>query len=226
MKIWVEATIKVRKSSDAFSPTVILHPSSAPSSISVLRKFRAWYNWAFTVWIVMPISRAIWASFWPLKYFRSMLLLFPYRLGGYGYDSGYATLMNTLCNGHTGYNFHKDVLNSWTPENQSEDFARWEYDLRYFASSSERWLTKADYLNLQNISLGYQIRKHLLGRVGIQELVVSAGVDNIFYLSHRKGFIPSRDFDGNVDFGYFPVTWEWKYRILPTLHIVRLVFDF
>lgn len=129
---------------------------------------------------------------------------FAYRLGGYGYDSGYATLMNTPYNGHTGYNFHKDVLESWTPENPSEDFARWEYDLRYFASSSDRWLTKADYLNLQNVSLGYKVPNHFFNHIGIRELVVSAGVDNIFYLSHRKGFVPSRNFDGNVDFGYFP----------------------
>ena len=112
--------------------------------------------------------------------------------------------MNTPYNGHTGYNFHKDVLESWTPENPSEDFARWEYDLRYFASSSDRWLTKADYLNLQNVSLGYKVPNHFFNHIGIRELVVSAGVDNIFYLSHRKGFVPSRNFDGNVDFGYFP----------------------
>ncbi|NLC50434.1 MAG: SusC/RagA family protein, partial [Bacteroidales bacterium] len=129
---------------------------------------------------------------------------FAYRLGGYGYDSGYASLMTGPYNGHTGYNFHKDVKNSWTPENKSTEFARFQYDDRYFTSSSDRWLTKSDYLSLQNVSLGYNIPKNIVQKLGVEGIGVSAGVDNLFFLSHRKGFVPSRDFDGNVDFGYFP----------------------
>jgi TonB-linked SusC/RagA family outer membrane protein len=129
---------------------------------------------------------------------------FAYRLGGYGYDSGYATLMTGPYNGRTGYNYHKDVRNAWTPENPTDDFARWQFDDRYFSSASDRWLTKADYLSLQNVSLGYNIPKNLVRRLDIEGLTVSVGVDNLFFLSHRKGFVPSRDFDGNVDFGYFP----------------------
>lgn len=129
---------------------------------------------------------------------------FAYRLGGYGYDSGYSTLMTGPYDGRTGYNFHKDVKKSWTPENKSNEFARWQHNDRYFTSTSDRWLTKADYLSLQNVSLGYRIPKNLVHRLGIEGLTVSAGVDNLLFLSHRKGFVPSRDFDGNVDFGYFP----------------------
>ena len=129
---------------------------------------------------------------------------FAYRLGGYGYDSGYASLMTGPYNGHTGYNFHRDVKNSWTPENKSNEFARFQYDDRYFTSSSDRWLTKADYLSLQNVSLGYTIPRNIVQKLGIEGIGVSAGVDNLLFLSHRKGFVPSRDFDGNVDFGYFP----------------------
>lgn len=129
---------------------------------------------------------------------------FAYRLGGYGYDSGYSTLMTGPYNGRTGYNFHKDVKNSWTPENKSNEFARWQYDDRYFTSTSDRWLTKADYLSLQNVSIGYRIPENLVRRLGLEGLAVSAGADNLLFLSHRKGFVPSRDFDGNVDFGYFP----------------------
>lgn len=129
---------------------------------------------------------------------------FAYRLGGYGYDSGYASLMTGPYNGHTGYNFHRDVKNSWTPENKSNEFARFQYDDRYFTSSSDRWLTKADYLSLQNVSLGYKIPRNIVQNLGIEGITVSAGVDNLLFFSHRKGFVPSRDFDGNVDFGYFP----------------------
>lgn len=129
---------------------------------------------------------------------------FAYRLGGYGYDTGYSSLMTGPYNGHTGYNFHKDVKNSWTPENKSTEFARFQYDDRYFTSSSDRWLTKADYLSLQNVSLGYNIPKNMVHKLGVEGIGVSLGVDNLLFLSHRKGFVPNRDFDGNVDFGYFP----------------------
>ena len=129
---------------------------------------------------------------------------FAYRLGGYGYDSGYSSLMTGPYNGHTGYNFHRDVKNSWTPENKSNEFARFQYDDRYFTSSSDRWLTKSDYLSLQNVSLGYRIPRNIVSNLGIEGITVSAGVDNLLFFSHRKGFVPSRDFDGNVDFGYFP----------------------
>jgi hypothetical protein len=59
-------------------------------------------------------------------------------------------------------------------------------------------------LSLQNVSLGYNIPKNIVQKLGVEGIGVSAGVDNLFFLSHRKGFVPSRDFDGNVDFGYFP----------------------
>ncbi len=129
---------------------------------------------------------------------------FAYRLGGYGYDSGYAGLMQGPYNGSTGYNFHKDVRKSWTPENKSNDFARFQYDDRYFTSASDRWLTKADYLNLQNVTLGYRLPKNIVQHLGIEGLTVSGGIDNLLFFSHRRGFVPSRHFDGNVDFGYYP----------------------
>ncbi len=129
---------------------------------------------------------------------------FAYRLGGYAFDSGYSTLMMGPYNGRTGYNFHKDVYNSWTPENPSNEFARWQYEDRYFTSSSDRWLTKADYLSFQNITLGYNLPGNIVRSLGVEGVTVSVGTDNLLILSHRKGFIPSRDFDGSVDFGYFP----------------------
>jgi len=142
---------------------------------------------------------------------------FAYRLGGYAYDSGYASLMTTPYSGRTGYNFHKDIYNSWTAENPSDTYARWQYADRYFTSASDRWLTKADYLNLQNITLSYIIPKNIVTKMGIEGLMVSAGVDDLFFLSKRKGFIPNRNFDGDLDMGYYPNTRRF---------LLNLKFDF
>lgn len=129
---------------------------------------------------------------------------FAYRLGGYGYDAGYAGLMQGPTSSRTGYNFHKDIRKSWTRDNPSNEFARLQFDDRDFTSSSDRWLTRSDYLNLQNVTIGYRIPKNIVQTLGIEGLTVSAGLDNLLFLSHRRGFVPTRDFDGNVDFGYFP----------------------
>lgn len=142
---------------------------------------------------------------------------FSYRLGGYAYDSGYASLMTAPYSGHTGYNFHKDIDKSWTAENPSDTYARWQYGDRFFNSASNRWLTKADYLNLQNITLSYIIPKKMVKKMGVEGLMVSAGVDDLFFLSKRKGFIPNRDFDGNLDMGYYPNTRRF---------LLNLKFDF
>ncbi len=131
---------------------------------------------------------------------------FAYRLGGYGYDSGYAGLMTPPYGGHTGYNFHKDIAGAWTPEKPSNTIPRWQYEDRNFGSASDRWLTRADYLNLQNITLSYTLPQKFTSRMGMQGLTVSAGVDDMFFWSKRKGFIPNRDFDGDLGIGYYPNT--------------------
>lgn len=142
---------------------------------------------------------------------------FSYRLGGYAYDYGYASLMTVPTTKGTGTNFHKDIYKSWTPQNPNNQFARWQFDDQYFTSRSDRWLTKADYLNLQNITLSYIVPKKEVRKWGIEGLTASLGVDDLFFLSKRKGFIPSRDFDGDLTMGYYPNT----RRIL-----LNLKFDF
>jgi TonB-linked SusC/RagA family outer membrane protein len=131
---------------------------------------------------------------------------FAYRLGGYAYDGGYATLMQSPSIGRTGYNFHKDILNAWTPEKPNNTIPRWQMADLNVTSSSDKWLTKADYLSLQNISLSYSLPRNFLSKMGVAGATVSVGVDDVFFLSKRKGFIPSRDFDGNLGLGYYPNT--------------------
>ncbi len=139
---------------------------------------------------------------------------FAYRLGGYGIDNGYAFLMGTPYDTHTGFNFHKDTRKSWTPENPSSEFARWQFnDKNNFTSVSDRWLTKADYLSLQNIAIGYTVPKAYTQKWGIEGLTASIGVDNLFMLTHRRGFIPTNDFDGAVQFGYYPAMTRYTFSL-------------
>ncbi|MCL2727578.1 MAG: SusC/RagA family TonB-linked outer membrane protein, partial [Bacteroidales bacterium] len=129
---------------------------------------------------------------------------FAYRLGGYAMDEGYRTLMGTPYVGRTGYNNHKDTRNAWTPEKPNNDIPIWQFGEQYFTAASDRWLTKADFLSLQNVSLAYAVPKSFAKKIGIEGITASIGMDNLFILTHRKGFIPTRDFDGSLDYGYYP----------------------
>jgi TonB-linked SusC/RagA family outer membrane protein len=136
----------------------------------------------------------------------SLSFNFSYRLGGYAYDGGYAELMSPPNSDKTGFNFHRDIAGSWTPQNPSNTLPRWQYNDKEFTSASDRWLTKADYLNLQNVTLSYALPNRMISKMGMKGLTVSAGVDDIFFWSARKGFVPNRDFDGDLGIGYYPNT--------------------
>lgn len=41
-----------------------------------------------------------------------------------------------------GYNWHKDILNAWTPENTNSDIPRIDAIDKYTNSSSDRWINK------------------------------------------------------------------------------------
>jgi hypothetical protein len=139
---------------------------------------------------------------------------FAYRIGGYGLDAGYTTLMrNPGLSNRTGHNYHKDVKNSWTPENPNSDLARWQFNDRNTTATSDRWLTKLDYLGLQNIALSYEIPKKYAQYIGVAGVTASVGIDNVFILTHRQGFIPSRSFDGSVDFGYYPEMTRYMFNL-------------
>lgn len=131
-----------------------------------------------------------------------------FQLGGWVLDSNYAGLMQP---GDNGTNFHKDMLNRWTPENTQTSIpalVMWDTDSYRIASNSNFFLTKASYFSLRNITLGYTFPKNLLAPYGIEKLRVYFSGDNVWLHSKRKGFDPrmndggSNLFGGATGFGY------------------------
>lgn len=73
-------------------------------------------------------------------------------------------------------------------------------------SSSDRWLTDASWLTLQNINLGYTLPTKLVKTLYLNKVRVYAAGDNLFYWSKRKGFDPRSYFDGTPSgLSYSPV---------------------
>jgi len=123
---------------------------------------------------------------------------FSYQIGGLYYDGGYASSMGvpTLSNG--GKSIHKDILKAWTPENPSKDIPRWQINDKDINAQSDRWLTDASWINLQNVTLGYTVPAIQLKKLGIKSLRIYVMGDNLFFKSKRKGFDPRSKFDGTI----------------------------
>lgn len=113
-----------------------------------------------------------------------------FQLGGDVYDSGYQSLMDTG-NGFTaGTNWHKDMLNSWTPDNTITDVPRANASDNYPNNTSDRFLISSDYFSIDNITLGYTLPKSLLSKIGIEGLRVYFAADNVALFSARQGLDP------------------------------------
>lgn len=117
-----------------------------------------------------------------------------YQLGGKVYDSGYQTLMHRGSSSSAGYNWHTDILNSWTPENPYTDVPRLNSTDTYASSTSDRWLVSSNYFAINNITLGYTLPKSWMRKLGIESLRIYGAADNLALFTARKGLDPRTSF--------------------------------
>ena len=115
---------------------------------------------------------------------------FSFQLGGKVVDGGYQSLMQ---NGRAqGQAMHKDLLDAWSPENSGSDIPRLSYGDTDASSqtASDRWLTKSNYLSLNNLTVGYTFPKNWMRKLQVRSLRVYFAGENLFLLTARKGFDP------------------------------------
>ena len=143
----------------------------------------------------------------------SLSMLFTYSLGGKVYDGTYQSLMSTSSVSSASAN-HADILNGWNgiPEGMTEtsadridpngtpaiDFNRSQHS----NASSDRWLTSASYFVFKNISLSYSLPKSLVSKLGVAGATLTAGAENLFSFTSRKGLNPQYSFSGGYDDTY------------------------
>jgi hypothetical protein len=126
---------------------------------------------------------------------------FQYQLGGKVYDSQYAQLMTLGSSG--GYGLHVDLLNAWSAENPNSSIPRLQYGDTYMAGASDRFLTSASYLSLQNITIGYTLPKKFTMKFGVQKIRIYGVADNVWVWSKRQGLDPRLSITGNSGQGYY-----------------------
>ncbi|QEC52951.1 TonB-linked SusC/RagA family outer membrane protein [Anseongella ginsenosidimutans] len=131
---------------------------------------------------------------------------FLYAVGGYAYDFVYARLMANEQIGNN--NWHEDILNRWQEPGDITDVPRLSDDLDpNVGSSSSKYVTKASFLNLNNIMLRYTIPSQIVERWGVANLNIWVSGDNLWLLSERKGFNPSTNEAGESDwYRYSPLS--------------------
>jgi len=133
---------------------------------------------------------------------------FAYSLGGYGYDSAYARLMDNDQIGSN--NWHTDILDSWKEPGDITDVPRLTSGAAFnsnAASTSTRFLTSTDYLAFNNASISYALPSQFLANSGLSAVSFSLTGDNLFISSKRAGFNPNTsETTASSTYTYAPLT--------------------
>ncbi|MBJ6117293.1 SusC/RagA family TonB-linked outer membrane protein [Pontibacter sp. BT310] len=113
-----------------------------------------------------------------------------YSFGGYAYDGAYASLMH---NGLPGSNnWHQDIMDRWQKPGDVTDVPRLDRDLtKNFNSASTRFITKANYMVLNNVRLSYTLPTNFVSKYGVGGMSVWVSGDNLWIHTAREGFNPS-----------------------------------
>lgn len=141
---------------------------------------------------------------------------FVYRLGGYVYDGAYAGLMTNATAGAN--NWSTDIRGRWQKPGDITDIPRLSAGQdANVASQSTRFLTKADYLGLNNARIGYTMPNKFTEKLMLSKFNIFVSGDNLFMSTKRKGLNPSSSENGNSN--------TYRYSTLSTFTMgLRLEF--
>ena len=127
---------------------------------------------------------------------------FAYQIGGQVYDSDYARAMTNPTANSKGNVLHADILDAWTPTHHT-DIPRFNFGDSYAASTSDRFLTSASYLSLQNINVGYTLPTRICRMFGLEKLRIYISADNVALWTKRRGLDPRQSITGEGTASYY-----------------------
>ncbi len=126
--------------------------------------------------------------------------MLSFGLGGKFYDNTYARLMTST----RGQAYHVDILNRWKYPGDVTDVPKAEYGQANQNPLSDRFLVSNSFLNIKNIRLSYTIPASTLRKMELNSLTLYVAMENVYYLSARKGLDVQQAFFGASSFNYFP----------------------
>ncbi len=125
-------------------------------------------------------------------------------------------------------NYHADVANAWTPENQS-NYARVDGsgDLNGNSTKlSDYYIEKGSYLRLKNLQLGYSLPKKVCTKIKIDGLRIYVAGQNLFTFTKYKGNDPEIGLPlGNNSGSYNNLIIGVDYGIVPQPRIFSIGFN-
>ncbi len=138
-----------------------------------------------------------------LKYKNvSLKALFVYQIGGENLDFNYAGIMDA---GSYGEAKHVDILRRWQNPGDVTDVPRMDAGLSsQWSATSDRWLIDASFLNLRQITIGYDFSDSVVEKLGLKALSAYASAENVFSINERKGFNIQQEFSGNTSNVFTP----------------------
>ena len=122
-----------------------------------------------------------------------------FQIGGKVYDSMYSSFMHS--GSDFGSNWHKDVLNAWTPENKHTDVPIMD-GAQNSNQQSSRFFINASYFNIRNLALGYTFPKSWMKVIAASSARAYVSADNVALFSKRKGMDPRQYTYGYSDANY------------------------
>lgn len=130
---------------------------------------------------------------------------FAYQIGGQVMDSSYKALMSSPSSSSIGNAIHADVLKSWTAENPNSDIPRWSFGDED-NQASNRFLTDASFLSLQNVNFGYTFPTQWIQKLHLSKLRLYVAGENLYLWSKRQGLDPRQSISGsNTNTYYSPI---------------------
>ncbi|MXV52291.1 SusC/RagA family TonB-linked outer membrane protein [Pedobacter sp. HMF7647] len=150
---------------------------------------------------------------------------FPSFEYGFGFNASYAnfditaffqgTQGNKIYNGlrqdlesmSLEFNYSKETLNAWTPENHSNVPRAVINDPNYNDRTSTRFLEDGSYFRMKTLQIGYTFTDLLKKKLKLTNLRAYVSGDNLFTITKYTGFNPDLGrtgsiFDRGVDFGH------------------------
>jgi hypothetical protein len=109
-------------------------------------------------------------------------------------------------------NKHKDMLDSWTPQNTNTDMPRLDgNDINNTNRTSDRFVEDGSYIRLKNLTVGYNIPESFLKPVGVEALKVYFSGQNLWTKTDYSGADPeigkvssNNYLSRGVDIGTYP----------------------
>ncbi|MBX3253354.1 MAG: SusC/RagA family TonB-linked outer membrane protein [Chitinophagaceae bacterium] len=134
--------------------------------------------------------------------------ILAYQIGGKFFSVEYAN--HLYRSGNIGNALSAELLgNTWTPENKGAKFPMAFYlDDRYTAGSthgswqySDMSLFNASYLNIKNLTLGYNFSSAIADKIKAKNIRIYASADNIAMFTSHSGIDPRMSLVGGMEVG-------------------------